>query len=153
MRPIFSVLAISFSLAASAATIPGRFETIARQAETARSQERVPEAIRLYREGTKLRPSWYEGWWSLGTLLYDQDRFSEADAAFEHLLANTRHSGPAFAFLGLCEYETGDYDSAVERFRSWARAGWVERPSFAMLRNFTSLYCLHERAGLLNPFF
>jgi len=113
MRPLFLVLAISFSVAASAATIPDRFETIAKQADDARSRDRVPEAIRLYREGTKLRPSWYEGWWSLGTLLYDQDRFSEAGAAFEHLLANPRHRGPAFAFVGLCEYETGNYDSAL----------------------------------------
>ena len=30
--------------------------------------------------------------------------------------------------------------------------GGVDRLSFAMLRNFTSLYCLHGRAGLLNPF-
>ncbi|MGO9339464.1 MAG: tetratricopeptide repeat protein [Terracidiphilus sp.] len=130
MRPFFSVLAISFSLAASAATVPDRFETIAKQADTARSQERMPDAIRLYREGTKLRPSWYDGWWSLGSLLYDQDRFSEADAAFEHLLASTRHRGSAFAFLGLCEYETGNYDSALARFRSWASAGWGGTPEF-----------------------
>ena len=136
MRPIFSVLAISFSLVASAATIPDRFETIARQADKARSQERVPEAIGLYREGTKLRPSWFEGWWYLGTLLYDQDRFSEAGAAFEHLLASTRHHGPAFAFLGLCEYETGNYDSALERFRSWARAGWGGTPEFRDVAEF-----------------
>jgi tetratricopeptide (TPR) repeat protein len=121
---------LSLSLAASAATVPDRFETISKQAEIARSQEHMPEAIRLYREGTKLRPSWYEGWWSLGTLLYDQDRFPEASAAFEHLLASTRHRGPALAFLGLCEYETGNYDSALARFRSWASAGWGGTPEF-----------------------
>jgi tetratricopeptide (TPR) repeat protein len=125
MRPLFSVLAISFSLAASAATVPDRFETIAKQADTARSQDRVPEAIRLYREGTKLRPSWYDGWWYLGSLLYDQDRFSEAGAAFQHLLASTPHRGPAHAFLGLCEYESGRYDDALAQFRAWAGAGWA----------------------------
>ena len=128
MRPLFTVLAISFSLAASAATVPDRFETIARQADTARSQERVSEAIRLYREGTKLRSSWNDGWWYLGSLLYDQDRFSEAGSAFQHLLSSTQHRGPAFAFLGLCEYETRNYDSALARFRSWASAGWGGTP-------------------------
>jgi tetratricopeptide (TPR) repeat protein len=125
MRPLFSVLAISFSLAASAATVPDHFETIAKQAETARSQERVPEAIRLYREGTKLRPSWADGWWYLGSLLYDQDRFPEATAAFQHLFVNTSHRGPAHAFLGLCDYETGKYDDALAQFRAWAGAGWA----------------------------
>lgn len=136
MRPLFHVLVLSFSLVASAATVPERFETIARQADTARAQERVPEAIRLYREATKLRPSWYEGWWSLGTLLYDQDRFSEAGAAFQRLLASPRHRGPAFAFLGLCEYETGNYDSALARFRSWASAGWGGTPEFRDVAEF-----------------
>lgn len=125
MRPLFSVLAISLSLAASAATVPDRFETLARQADTARTQDHVPDAIRLYREGTKLRPSWYDGWWYLGSLLYDQDRFPEAANAFQHLLANTSHRGPAYAFLGLCEYETGKYDDALAQFRSWAGAGWA----------------------------
>ncbi len=125
MRPLFSVLAISFSLAASADTVPDRFETIARQADTARTQERVPEAIRLYREGTHLRPSWDDGWWYLGSLLYDQDRFSEAGVAFQHLLVNTSHRGPAYAFLGLCDYGTGKYDDALAQFRAWARAGWA----------------------------
>jgi tetratricopeptide (TPR) repeat protein len=112
-------------LAASAAAAPVSFATIARQAEAARAQDRVPDAIRLYREGTKLRPSWADGWWYLGSLLYDQDRFPEATVAFQHLFANTSHRGPAHAFLGLCEYETGKYDEALAQFRAWAGAGWA----------------------------
>ena len=130
MRPLFSVLVISFSLAAPAATIPDRFETIAKQADTARTQDRVPEAIRLYREGTHLRPSWNDGWWYLGSLLYDQDRFPEATAAFQHLSASTSHRGPAHAFLALCEYETGKYDEALAEFRAWAGAGLGGTPEF-----------------------
>lgn len=107
-----------------AAAAPVRFETIAKEADLARTQDRVLDAIRLYREGTRLRPSWFDGWWYLGTLLYDQDRFSEADAAFEHLVASRPHRGPALAFRGLCEYETGKYDQALAQFRAWAGAGW-----------------------------
>lgn len=125
MRPFFAILFISFSLAAPAATASDRFETIASQAETARLQERVPEAIRLYREGTHLRPAWDDGWWYLGTLLYDQDRFPEAALAFQHLLANTTHRGPAHAFLALCDYAAGKFDDALAESRAWAGAGWV----------------------------
>jgi tetratricopeptide (TPR) repeat protein len=119
---------ISLSVAAPAAPVPGRFEAIARQAELARSQDRVPAAIRLYREGTHLRPSWTGGWWGLGSLLYDQDRFSEAAIAFQRLLTTTARGGPAHAFLGLCEYETGQYDEALGQFRAWAQAGWPGTP-------------------------
>lgn len=125
MRRLILVLTISTCLSASAATAPDRFETIAKQADTARSQERTPEAIRLYREGTQLRSSWSEGWWFLGSLLYDQDRFSEAGIAFKHLIDSSAHRGPAYAFLGLCDYETGKYDEALAQFRAWASAGWA----------------------------
>ena len=128
MFPFVPDLLIAFSMAAFAATVPARFEAIAQQANAARAQERTPEAIRLYREGTQLRPSWSEGWWYLGNLLYDQDRFSEASSAFQHLVASTSHRGPAFAFLGLCDYETGKYDDALRELRAWASAGWAAPP-------------------------
>ena len=120
-------LLIAVSMAASPATAPSRFETIAKQAEAARTQDRVPDAIRLYSEGTQLRASWADGWWYLGSLLYDQDRFKDAESAFQHL-TSTSHRGPAYAFLGLCEYENGNYDSALREFRTWAGAGWAGSP-------------------------
>src|SRR5579859_7802823 len=128
MRLLVSLLAVSLSLVSSAARVPDRFETIAKQADTARSQDRAADAIRLYREGTRLHPAWADGWWYLGSLLYDQDRFSEAGAAFQHLLADTSHRGPVHAFLGLCDYEIGNYDDALAQFRSWAASGWAGTP-------------------------
>lgn len=120
-------LLIAISMAASAATTPSRFETIAKQAETARTQDRIPDAIRLYREGTQLQPSWADGWWYLGSLLYDEDLFNEASSAFQHL-SDTSYRGPAYAFLGLCEYENGKYEVALRQFRAWAAAGWAGSP-------------------------
>lgn len=116
-------LLLSLSLATSSAA-PARFDVVARQADVARSENRVPDAIRLYREGTRLRPSWSDGWWYLGSLFYDQDRFPEAAEAFRHLIANPHYGGSAHAFLGLCEYETGKYDDALAQFRAWAKDGW-----------------------------
>ena len=118
---------ISVSLAVSASA-PSRFDLIAHQAEAARAESRVPDAIRLYREATRLRPSWADGWWYLGSLFYDQDRFAEADTAFQHLTADPKYRGSAHAFLGLCEYETGHYDDALAQFRAWAGAGWAGTP-------------------------
>ena len=99
MSSLLPVLLLSLSLAAPTAapadSAPTRIETIAKQAKVARSQNRVQDAIRLYREGIHLRPSWTDGWWYLGSLLYDQDRFSEATIPFQHLLHSTVHRGPA----------------------------------------------------------
>ena len=63
---------------------PANFEQIVKQAETARTAGHFNDAIRLYRAGLHLNPSWSDGWWSLASMYYDQDRFSESENAFRH---------------------------------------------------------------------
>ncbi len=104
------------------------FEQIAKDADSARAADRVPDSLRLYREGLRLRPRWGDGWWDLATLLYDQDRFGEAEVAFHRFIALTPKPGPAYAFLALCEYETHHYEPALQHFRSWASSGWPGTP-------------------------
>jgi len=127
MAAVFPLLVVLLSVAPAAATQQS-FAQIAQEAETARAADRVNDAIHLYKEGVRLRPSWNEGWWWLGGLLYDEDRFPEAQAAFQRFIAIAPKPGPAYAFLGLCEYETKDYDHALQHFRAWARTGWAGTP-------------------------
>jgi tetratricopeptide (TPR) repeat protein len=108
-------------------TSPGgkqSFEQIAKQADEARSADLVGDAIRLYSEGVHQRPAWSEGWWSLGSLFYDQDRFPEAEGAFRRFVVLAPKPAAAYAFLGLCEYEIHDYARATDHFQKWARAGF-----------------------------
>jgi tetratricopeptide (TPR) repeat protein len=125
------VLLLAFLLAtgsASSSKSPTGFERIAKQADTARAADRIHEAVDLYRRGLRLKPAWREGWWSLASLYYDQDRFSESEDAFRHFAALAPEKGPADAFLGLCEYETRDYGRALQHFRRWASADWPGTP-------------------------
>ncbi len=90
------MLVLSFSVAcaigsaqkpparAGAATV--QFERLVKQAAAASQANRVPEAIELYQKALKLRPRWAEGWWSLGTLYYDSDRYAAAVPAFRNLV-------------------------------------------------------------------
>ena len=119
------VLLIPFTASTASSTA---FDQIARQADVARAADRINEAERLYREGVRLQPAWKEGWWSLGSMLYDEDRFPEAEAAFKRFISLTPKPGPGYAFDALCEYETGEYDHALQHFRSWASAGWPGTP-------------------------
>jgi len=123
-----SFLALLLTANPTTAQASRTFDQIAHEADAARASDQGQRAVDLYQEGLKLRPSWSEGWWDLGSLLYDQDRFSEAQAAFRHFAANTRKPGPAYAFLGLCEYETRDYEQALRHFRLWASNGWTGTP-------------------------
>jgi tetratricopeptide (TPR) repeat protein len=126
MRPVFSLLVLFVIVNPVLSGVPSKsFEQISKEADAARQAERLNDAISLYQAGLRLRPGWSEGWWALGTLLYDQDRFPEALTAFRRFVAITPTPGPAYAFLALCEYETQQYDGALRHFRLWARNGWT----------------------------
>lgn len=99
------------------------FEGIAKKADEARTSNHLNDAIALYSRGVRLRPSWNEGWWWLGSLLYDQDRFPEAQVAFAQFVKLGHNPGPAYAFLALCEYENRDYDRALQHFETWSENG------------------------------
>src|SRR5215471_18791082 len=81
---------------------------IAAQAEAARDADRVEEAIPLYRKALAARPAWAEGWWSLGTLLYERDAYAEAAAAFAKTTGLNPKAANAWVMLGLCEAKLGD---------------------------------------------
>lgn len=99
------------------------FDRLAAQASTAREQNRLDEAIGLYRQALKQKPAWKEGWWFAGTLLYDQDRYAEAQLPFHRLIELDPQNGPALALLGLCEYRTKDYGAALTHLNRARLAG------------------------------
>jgi len=118
------LLLLSFANSSQAVQHPQEsFEQIAKQADAARTINHLNEAVQLYSRGVRLRPSWSEGWWWLGSLLYDQDRFPEAQAAFGRFVKLAPRPGPAYAFLALCEYENRDYDGALQHFQAWSKDG------------------------------
>lgn len=89
------------------------FEQLAQAAAAARDADHVPQAIELYKQALQLKPTWSEGWFYLGTLYYDSDRYEDAQPAFAQSVK--LDDKPAdWAFLGLCEFETGGYDLARE---------------------------------------
>jgi tetratricopeptide (TPR) repeat protein len=104
------------------------FDQVAKDAAEAREQNRIQDAIGLYRQAVKLRPSWTEGWWFLGELLYDQDKYPEARDALRRLVSLDHKTGPGFAMLGLCEYETKEYARALDHIDEGRRLGLGDDP-------------------------
>ncbi len=115
-----TVLILALALAASdlslaqPATPPSSFDELARRADAARVEGRLDEAGALYRQALALRPRWAEGLFYIGTMAYDRDRFVECRDAFRQLSVVEPKMAPAWAFLGLCEFETAAYPSARE---------------------------------------
>jgi tetratricopeptide (TPR) repeat protein len=88
------------------------FDTIAAAASAAREADKIDEAIGLYRQAVALRPAWAEGWWFLGTLYYDHDKYAEAAQAFKQTAQIQQKVGSPWAMLGLCEFQLARYDDA-----------------------------------------
>jgi tetratricopeptide (TPR) repeat protein len=108
------VLAVCFAGRSVAQAPHARsFAEIKQQAGDARKSNRSEEAVTLYRRGVTLRPSWDEGWWYLGTGLYELRQYAEARTAFQRLAALKPGNGTAWGLMGLCEFQLGDYSPAL----------------------------------------
>ena len=104
------------------------FETLASHAQSAREGGKMDEAIRNYQAGVKLRPDWEEGWWYLGTLLYDADHFAEAIPALRRVVELDSNLSAGWSFLGLSEFETGDYPDSFTHLQKAVQLGFTENP-------------------------
>lgn len=89
------------------------FDALAAGADEAREQGRLVDAVGAYRSALEVRPDWAEGWWYLGTILYELDRFAEGIEAFDRLVRLVPAHGPARALKGLCEFREGRYDASL----------------------------------------
>src|SRR3984957_21173239 len=108
-----ALLGVSPGLAQSKPDSAARFASISAKADAARDAERLDQAIPLYKAALAMRPAWKDGWWSLGTILYDQNSYPDAAHAFRRLLAYDPKNGTAHLMLGLCEYQLNLDDSAL----------------------------------------
>lgn len=102
------------------------FESLSRKAEEARDSGKPEEAVKLYQRALAINPRWAEGWWSLGTLQYDGDRYAEAELAFEKVVALDPKQGTARAMLGLCEFELGQQDRALKNIEASKSLGVLQ---------------------------
>lgn len=125
------------------ATAAPAFDETAKQAAEARDSGKLEHAIALYRKAVAQKPEWSEGWWYLGTLLYDLDRYAEAAEALKNLAKLEPNGGAGLALLGLCQFQTGEYKDALthlERGRQKGlggnqQLGYVARYHSAILFN------------------
>src|SRR5262249_251314 len=141
----FAVISPNRVLAQSGPAQQSDFYSIAKAATAARESGDTAAAIRSYQRAVELHPDWQEGWWYLGTLQYDADRYADAIPAFQNLLQLALWMGPAWNFLGLCEFETKDYPHAVEHLEKGQALGAGDDPEIARVAKYhLALLLIHN---------
>jgi tetratricopeptide (TPR) repeat protein len=104
------------------------FQELSARATAAREANQGREAVELYREALALNPKWDEGWWFLGTMLYDGDQYAAASDALSRLVQLQPNAAPALGILGLCEFETGRYAESLAHISRSLSAGALNQP-------------------------
>ena len=138
---LLSILAVlTFSIFVGAAfaqsVVQPGFEDLEKSATAAREGGRIEEAVRDYQRAVEIRPDWEEGWWYLGTLQYDADRWPEAVPAFKRVVQLDSANGPAWNFLGLCEFETREYAQSLEHLQQGQELGTGDDPEIARVSKY-----------------
>lgn len=99
------------------------FDTVVKDADAARDAGDIGKAVDLYQRALHLKPDWKQGWWVLGSVLYDAKRYQEATDAFTPLTVLDPDKSPGWAMVGLCEFETGHYKEALPELRKAVKLG------------------------------
>ncbi len=117
--------------AAAAQTSTPSFATISSQAQAARDAHQLAKAVELYKQALKLKPNWEDGLWSLGSIAYDLDRYSDCAGAFRKLSKVKPDGVPGWTMSGLCEYKLRNYGSALDSFTHAEQLGFNENAELA----------------------
>jgi tetratricopeptide (TPR) repeat protein len=119
---------------------------ISAQASAARQANDLPRAANLYRQVLKEHPQWEEGWWDLGSVLYDSDHYSEAADALNKATDLDPKASPAWGLLGLCEFESGAFDKSLAHIERSLQLGLPGQDQMeGVLRYHDALLLAHAR--------
>ena len=120
---------MSITCAVTVAAQNAGFDDLARRASDALDKN-PQQAAALYEQALRLRPNWAEGWLYRGTALFQLGRFREARDSFRHGIALAPGKGTPVAFLGMSEYELGDYRQALTDILKGESIGLADNPAF-----------------------
>ena len=103
------------------------FPQLSKAANKARDDNEDAEAIKLYRKALALKPDWAEGLWYLGSLLYEQQHYSQARDVLRRFVAGAADAGPGWGLLGMSEFQTREYARSLEHLERALNLGMGER--------------------------
>jgi tetratricopeptide (TPR) repeat protein len=107
------------------------FNQVSEAADRARTENRDDNAIGLYHHALHLRPARKTGLWYLSTLLYEKERYPDARDLLRRFVSQEPDAGPAWAMLGLSEFQTREYTRSLHHLRRAMALGMDNRKDLA----------------------
>ncbi|MGO9239408.1 MAG: tetratricopeptide repeat protein [Bryobacteraceae bacterium] len=104
------------------------FDALVRQADQARDAEQLDQALDLYQKALQLKPDWEQGWWAIGTIAYDQDKYDLCAAGFARFVALKPAVSPGWILCGMCEYRLRQYKEAFQSLLHAEKTGFQATP-------------------------
>jgi tetratricopeptide (TPR) repeat protein len=80
-------------------------------------------AAALIKRGLSIDPNWKDGLWKAGLVFYQEKQFESARGYLDRLAQLTPKRGPAWALLGMCEFQLGDFQAAATHIDRGDRLG------------------------------
>jgi tetratricopeptide (TPR) repeat protein len=134
---LISKLAALLAILAVRLPAQSNFPTLAAQADAARNADHLEEAAALYRKALALKPTWAEGWWDLGTILYDRDDYAGAADALHKAVDLNPRSATALAMLGLSESKIKRDHDALQHLKRALELGIAADPNIGRVVLYT----------------
>jgi len=137
-------------IVAAQTTSPGprqSYDQLLQAAETARTENRDGEAVRLFRRALSEQPESEEALWYLATLFYEKQQYADAQDALRQFMTLRGDAGPGWALLGICEFQLKEYSRALNHLQRAMSEGIGDRKELAkpMLYDLMVLLTRFER--------
>lgn len=98
-------------------------QTLMDRATAARMAGRIDEAAAHYRQALRAKPDWAEGWFFLGSILYETESPLECTEAFGQFTKLQPKVSAGHAFLGLCLYQLNSFTASLRALNQAERLG------------------------------
>jgi len=103
------------------------FNQLLEAAKKARDRNSNDEAIRLFRRAAAEQPESEEALWYLGSMLYEKQQYSETRDVLRQFVTIRRDAGPAWALLGMSEFQLREYPRALDHLQRAMAQGMGDR--------------------------
>ncbi len=112
------------------------FDQFVKRGDEARMAQRLDEAISLYGQALKIKNTWADGWWYIGAIFYEKDLYTDGRNAFQNLVALDPKRGEGWAMLGLCQFQTGEYEQAIVSLQRGRTLGVTDNSELAAVTRY-----------------